>query len=102
VPPPPAATPLSLHTALPISLPRRRRFRARSSARTRARDVSLYVGLDGHTQGRRALAPEPHLGGGDAPHRRARAPPLSHRRAALRSEEHTSELQSRFDLVCRL
>src|SRR5207249_11242522 len=28
-------------------------------------------------------------------------PPMSVRRA-LRSEEHTSELQSRFDLVCRL
>src|SRR5438874_7040860 len=26
----------------------------------------------------------------------------SHRRSALRSEEHTSELQSRRDLVCRL
>src|SRR5437868_12053043 len=25
-----------------------------------------------------------------------------HQRAAFRSEEHTSELQSRFDLVCRL
>src|SRR5699024_11523681 len=31
------------------------------------------------------------------PHRPARAPPLEER-----SEEHTSELQSRFDLVCRL
>src|SRR5207249_9974022 len=27
---------------------------------------------------------------------------LQHERAANRSEEHTSELQSRFDLVCRL
>src|SRR5207249_5771911 len=28
--------------------------------------------------------------------------PRSHERAIRRSEEHTSELQSRFDLVCRL
>src|SRR6266704_5768431 len=28
--------------------------------------------------------------------------PAAGRRAAARSEEHTSELQSRFDLVCRL
>src|SRR5699024_11528790 len=28
--------------------------------------------------------------------------PLLRRRGGLRSEEHTSELQSRFDLVCRL
>src|SRR5699024_12163723 len=28
-------------------------------------------------------------------------PPLSPTRRTLRSEEHTSELQSRFDLVCR-
>src|SRR5699024_11594324 len=30
------------------------------------------------------------------------APTRSHVRCAQRSEEHTSELQSRFDLVCRL
>src|SRR2546428_4803518 len=34
--------------------------------------------------------------------RRARAPGLGHERAVRRSEEHTSELQSRSDLVCRL
>src|SRR5207249_10878444 len=28
--------------------------------------------------------------------------PIGHSRGNLRSEEHTSELQSRFDLVCRL
>src|SRR5207249_9421649 len=33
---------------------------------------------------------------------RIRAPPSSFRSIDLRSEEHTSELQSRFDLVCRL
>src|SRR5438067_6134094 len=31
-----------------------------------------------------------------------RWPPSQQRRSATRSEEHTSELQSRFDLVCRL
>src|SRR5437868_10703708 len=33
---------------------------------------------------------------------RARRPAAAAGRRALRSEEHTSELQSRFDLVCRL
>src|SRR5437868_12061689 len=39
-----------------------------------------------------------HLVRGDA-HSRSGRP---HRECASRSEEHTSELQSRFDLVCRL
>src|SRR5437868_12778187 len=36
------------------------------------------------------------------PVRRARGPAKIFRSAGARSEEHTSELQSRFDLVCRL
>ena len=32
----------------------------------RAGDVPLHLGLDRGAEGRRALAPEPHLGGGDA------------------------------------
>src|SRR5207249_9270988 len=38
----------------------------------------------------------------DRDHGRASRPGLREFRQILRSEEHTSELQSRFDLVCRL
>ena len=61
-------------------------FDAHRAGSARARDVPLHLGLDRHAQGRRALAPEPPLGGGDAARRRPRAPPLSHRRAALSHE----------------
>src|SRR2546421_1792196 len=40
-------------------------------------------------------------GGAVVPARRVHGPALDHERAA-RSEEHTSELQSRSDIVCRL
>src|SRR6202020_170628 len=54
--------------------------------RSRARDVSLYVGLDRTPQGRRAFAPEPYLGGRaahgraghDPPSFSGRRPPLSY------------------------
>src|SRR5438067_5866692 len=65
---------LSLHDALPISESRRRAVR----------------------RGRRASRRRPRAPSGSARRRRA---PVG---AAGRSEEHTSELQSRFDLVCRL
>ena len=52
----------------------------------RAGDVPLHLGLDRHAEGRRALAPEPHLGGGDAARAGPRPPPLSDRRAALPHE----------------
>src|SRR2546426_4335235 len=38
----------------------------------------------------------------EEPHRRVAAGPLVERRGARRSEEHTSELQSPCNLVCRL
>ena len=60
----------------------------------RAGDVPLHLGLDRHAQGRRALAPEPHLGGGDAARARARSPSLSDRGAAL-SHERAGALQAR-------
>ena len=41
-------------------------FDAIVPAPARAGDVPLHVGLDRHAQGRRALAPEPYLGRGDA------------------------------------
>src|SRR3712207_9503913 len=49
----------------------------------------------------RAGGPPPAPGAGGV-RRGARGGPLLRRRRALRSEEHTSELQSRQYLVCRL
>src|SRR5699024_11581481 len=82
-PPPPDTHPLSLHDALPICPPRRRRWPG-STGRRRIRGADH---VDPPGRGTRAA------GGEDTA-------PRSHRHP--RSEEHTSELQSRFDLVCRL
>ena len=57
-----------------------------SSRPGRTGDVSLHLGLDRHAEGRRAFAPEPHLGGRDAAGARDRSPPLSDRGAALSHE----------------
>ena len=67
-------------------LPRSRRVRDRGAAAGRAGDVSLHLRLDRYAEGRRALAPEPHLGGGNAARARARPASLSDRRAALSHE----------------
>src|SRR5699024_11367286 len=100
-PPPPAPapsvpSPLSLHAALPIlNCPGRASHPGRGTAlvgllvpgrtaRVRSGDRSVPTGRD------RAV-PGAVRGG-----REGRPPPQA------RSEEHTSELQSRFDLVCRL
>src|SRR5438067_1125062 len=92
---------LSLHDALPISRPVPARChpcgRARRGERT------------GYRQGDAAGLRLSH-GSTDAARLRRAGYDLQDRRdhvhrvprAALRSEEHTSELQSRFDLVCRL
>src|SRR5690349_22097664 len=73
---------LSLHDALPIYSPPPRRTSGRPGGRdTRRRN-----------RRRRGFRPAPLL-----PRRDPRG-----RRGAGRSEEHTSELQSRRDLVCRL
>src|SRR5438105_11594264 len=78
LPPPPAIYTLSLHDALPICASPRRVPAPGRSARRRPR----------------AAAPaQPHTGA-----RRRECGPS----AGRRSEEHTSELQSRVDLVCRL
>src|SRR5699024_12800944 len=86
----PAVYTLSLHDALPISSPHPRQVPQESSWRG--------------TQKR------PRRGGGGARERRSanqgRGEEVSDGPGGLgdvgRSEEHTSELQSRFDLVCRL
>src|SRR5699024_12511918 len=72
-PPPPPPYPLSLHDALPISYPLCRPCRPPHSQRRRYAHISCSLPL-----------------------RRLPGAPRS------RSEEHTSELQSRFDIVCRL
>src|SRR5947207_4582388 len=80
---------LSLHDALPISAGGRIRHHRRWYRRRRRRPGG-GAGL------RRRRAP-PGVG------RDRRLPPrLPRRRPAPRSEEHTSELQSHSDLVCRL
>src|SRR5699024_12847612 len=88
-PPPPPLAPLSLHDALPIYLSRPGAVRApdlvhRIPSRARPRTPPAPRGDPGTSR--------------SAPGRIRRLD-----RARLRrSEEHTSELQSRFDLVCRL
>src|SRR5699024_11847783 len=88
-PPRPPLSPLSLHDALPISL------------------LDL-TSLDGVlVEGTKTGLPNPNL---EVRSRRVLSTFRSldtwfwvaKSRGALRSEEHTSELQSRFDLVCRL
>src|SRR2546422_2872247 len=71
---------LSLHDALPIFRDRRDRDRRRRRRRAR-RHERAHRALH---RGRRPLRPGPDL------------------RGRTRSEEHTSELQSRLHLVCRL
>src|SRR5699024_12706141 len=94
-PAPPALSPPSLHDALPIS------------AHPPARDLQRQGPALRAERGQHPLDP-----GGEAaalhPAHRDLDPAAAHpgrrggRDRVLRSEEHTSELQSRFDLVCRL
>src|SRR5207248_11358016 len=90
----PASYPLPLHDALPIfgtSRPRDSSSRqcspASRAAETRRRERAGIEAL--------RFAVHDQVGG-DRPERAARLD------AATRSEEHTSELQSPYDLVCRL
>src|SRR5699024_11585274 len=78
-PAPTALYPLSLHDALPICLPSPGRGVARAGP----------AGSAASPEGRSGI-------------RGAGAAAGTCRRSTARSEEHTSELQSRFDLVCRL
>src|SRR5690606_39541820 len=86
-PPPPATSPLSLHDALPIS--------RRTPPRPPAAPGSRHPPAPPPAPPRRWC-------------RRSAAPPTAPRRTPCRnprngrSEEHTSELQSRENLVCRL
>src|SRR5207249_11558428 len=85
--PPTDLSTLSLHDALPIWL------RHRAADRGRLHHDAQVPSQ--HLPGRRRDAGS---GAAQALYRPARA----RHQLLLRSEEHTSELQSRFDLVCRL
>src|SRR5207249_10126979 len=98
-PPTPNASPLSLHDALPI-------LRIGSSLRGLSEVItitSLSRPATAPINGRFVRSRSP-----PQPNTVMRRPGASGRavssrlRNASRSEEHTSELQSRFDLVCRL
>src|SRR5207249_5586433 len=100
--PPSALYTLSLHDALPIYLPRRRLLarRRRGQAcspelRRQGDEDPAALGDVDHPLDRAPRA------GGDLGLDRDDVLPVA-QRVAQRSEEHTSELQSRFDLVCRL
>src|SRR5207249_11178139 len=84
-PPPPEIYTLSLHDALPISTPQV----AGKPAAKPAADKS-------------SAAPQLGATAAAAPKLQLRAVPYAPVTDRWRSEEHTSELQSRFDLVCRL
>src|SRR5699024_11867183 len=89
---PPPLSPLPLHDALPLSDPPDGAGRAPSLV---GRLVGSLDALRG--AGRTVLARRAEEARSD----RSRHPVLLVP-GALRSEEHTSELQSRFDIVCRL
>src|SRR5437867_9548299 len=79
---------LSLHDALPISIPSREGAQARR--RSQCRSASGLSHWDWASQRNRP------------PNERSQAWSLSACCWTTRSEEHTSELQSPYDLVCRL
>src|ERR1041385_9426340 len=116
---------LSLHDALPIWPPARRILRAAVEALDEGEEVAqlggLAAGIDEHLVGRARLRHAQGQGGVEVPrleeeqrvHGCSAAQTVSSTffifkmasmwaRGARRSEEHTSELQSRLHLVCRL
>src|SRR5207249_8640582 len=96
-PPTPAIYPLSLHDALPILLPFGRARRRTHAMECRWRRFAQGGALPDCVPVVAATVLR-QRGGGTRLCRRVRHA-LGRR---PRSEEHTSELQSRFDLVCRL
>src|SRR5262249_62322192 len=96
-PPPPALYPLSLHDALPIL--------TRTALACPSRQVAKSASIVASSRSR------PTKGVGRPRSRRTRSgarsatsspPAISKRSPSRRSEEHTSELQSLTNLVCRL
>src|SRR5207249_11231470 len=96
--PTPAPSPLSLHDALPIcaNLPAFARGRVEVEHEIALFDDLVEATTDIVDIGGSGGVPRDCLvtGGAEDPEYAHTSPP--------RSEEHTSELQSRFDLVCRL
>src|SRR5207249_5668654 len=84
---------LSLHDALPIS----RTFAERGAARVAIGYMRSDSAAEETAEELRGLGSETVLVRGNVSSAR-----VAEQVAELRSEEHTSELQSRFDLVCRL
>src|SRR5207248_6689275 len=93
---PPALSTLSLHDALPI-LPRHVVAEARPPRRGQRRQPFHLLG-DAQARGLR----RPHRGGRARGARSGAEPRATSSPSIPRSEEHTSELQSPYDLVCRL
>src|SRR5699024_12873971 len=96
--PPPAASTLSPYTTL---------FRSHiPPLHTPSAQVYLFrnrLSVSGGLASRKSAADPPDLPQGmDAPRRGPHTVFSARARGTGRSEEHTSELQSRFDLVCRL
>src|SRR5207249_6756433 len=96
IPPPPHTSPLSLHDALPISRASspsvKGAFRVESNSHPSNRNRSTIRNIFCERPNKPSLTT-------------LKAPPLTlfvSTRDKFRSEEHTSELQSRLDLVCRL
>src|SRR5206468_12272618 len=87
---PPTTYTLSLHDALPISV------RLDAGPGVPLADLRLGQCLLGRRLATLAQLPAPHL------HQHPRPSRHCPNRRSARSEEHTSELQSRSDLVCRL
>src|SRR2546427_11707471 len=95
-PPTPEISPLSLHDALPISRGHEPVVGRRGPGRhAGGRHLS---DLRDHPAAARARRPRDRRD----PRRRHEQPCLGGQLARLRSEEHTSELQSQSNLVCRL
>src|SRR5207249_9713611 len=86
---PPVLSTLSLHDALPISMQRGNAFVFDDDAQT----ASIEKGT---------LIVKCCLEDGKGAYLKPRLVALDDLDTTTRSEEHTSELQSRFDLVCRL
>src|SRR5699024_11899899 len=89
---PPALSAVSLHDALPISPATRKSSSTTSTDHVRSVISFLPLALQRNSHCRFVPSPRVTL--------RQILPRV--RKANHRSEEHTSELQSRFDLVCRL
>src|SRR5207253_6079263 len=98
-PPPPDIYTLSLHDALPIFDPRRRDIAVPGGLLLAW--ILKRTGADGIVVGERGLR-EGIILDYAARHGKRRVGDRDVRARSVRSEEHTSELQSRGHLVCRL